>query len=73
MISAAPIQLARLPGSLRKASFSRSMLASLRDRLASETSLEILSPDLPLYNEDEDGERAPDGVRFEMRSRAMPA
>ncbi|MGY3595310.1 chromate reductase [Bradyrhizobium sp. USDA 4341] len=60
---AAPTRLLGLPGSLRKGAFSRATLAGLRDVLPGKTSLEILSPELPLYNEDEDGNHAPDEVR----------
>jgi chromate reductase, NAD(P)H dehydrogenase (quinone) len=63
MTSAASTRLVGLPGSLRKGSYSRATLASLRDILPSTTSLEILSPELPLYNEDEDGNHAPVEVR----------
>src|SRR5882757_5582175 len=63
MTSAVPIRLVGLPGSLRKGSVSCATLASLRDSLPSRTSLEVLSPELPLYNEDEDGHHAPLEVR----------
>jgi len=63
MTSAVQTRLVGLPGSLRKGSFSRATLASLRDSLPNRTSLEILSPELPLYNEDEDGNNVPLKVR----------
>lgn len=63
MTSVVPTRLVGLPGSLRKGSFSRATLAGLRDSLPCRTSLELLSPELPLYNEDEDGNHAPLEVR----------
>lgn len=59
----APIRLLGLAGSLRKASLSRATLAGLRDNLPAGVSLEIVSTRLPLYNEDEDGEKSPEEVR----------
>jgi len=58
MTSAVQTRLVGLPGSLRKGSFSRATLAGLRDGFPGRTSLKILSPELPLYNEDEDGNHA---------------
>lgn len=49
-----PIKLLGLPGSLRKASFSRATLIALRDNLPEKVTLEIHEPQLPLYNEDDD-------------------
>lgn len=63
MTSAVPTRLVGLPGSLRKESFSRATLTGLRDDLSGKASLEILSPKLPLYNEDDDGHHAPDEVQ----------
>lgn len=63
MMSAVPTRLVGLPGSLRNASFSRATLASLRDNLPASAGLEIVSPRLPLYNEDEDGDNAPEEVQ----------
>jgi chromate reductase, NAD(P)H dehydrogenase (quinone) len=54
-----PVRLARLPGSLRQASFSRATLMGLRDNLPEKVELDILDLQLPLYNEDEDGPDAP--------------
>jgi chromate reductase, NAD(P)H dehydrogenase (quinone) len=61
-----PVALRRLvgiAGSLRKGSYSRAILSSLRDQLACTARLEILDPRLPLYNEDEDGAATPQVVR----------
>ena len=49
-----PVRLLGLPGSLRKASFSRATLIGLRDNLPEKVTLEIHEPQLPLYNEDDD-------------------
>jgi chromate reductase len=73
MMPAAPTRLVGLPGSLRKGAFSRATLAGLRDVLPGKTSLEILSPKLPLYNEDEDGNHAPRCGSFGMRSHTATA
>ncbi|MET3971334.1 NAD(P)H-dependent oxidoreductase [Bradyrhizobium sp. S3.9.1] len=62
-MSTVPTRLIGLPGSLREASFSRATLAGLRDNLPASAGLEIVSPRLPLYNEDEDGDNAPEEVR----------
>jgi chromate reductase len=59
-----PTRLVGLAGSLRKASYSRAILSGLRDKLPAAAKLEICDLRLPLYNEDEDGPRAPDGVRL---------
>jgi chromate reductase len=48
------IRLVGLPGSLRKASFSRATLLGLRNNLPEKVSLQICDLQLPLYNEDED-------------------
>ena len=50
----APVKLVGLPGSLRKASFSRATLIGLRDILPEKVTLKILDLQLPLYNEDDD-------------------
>jgi NAD(P)H-dependent FMN reductase len=73
MTSAVQTRLVGLPGSLRNGSFSRATLASLRDSLPSRTSLEILSPKLPLYNEDEDGKLPSRCGSFRMRWHTAPA
>jgi chromate reductase len=59
-----PTRLVGLPGSLRKASYSRATLLGLRDNLPPAVKLEICDPQLPLYNEDEDRSDAPDNVRL---------
>ena len=57
------LRLLGLSGSLRRASYSTAVLRSLQDALASKTRLDIFSlHGLPFYNEDEDGEHAPDSV-----------
>jgi NAD(P)H-dependent FMN reductase len=48
----APVKLVGLPGSLRKASFSRATLIGLRDGLPEKVTLEICDLQLPLYNQD---------------------
>lgn len=58
----APIKLAGLPRSLRKASFFRATLIGLRDILPEKVMLEICDPQLPLYNEDNDRSDASDRV-----------
>ena len=57
-----PIRLLGLPGSLRRASFSRATLIGLRDNLPEKVTLEIHEPQLPLYNEDDDRLNGPDKV-----------
>ena len=57
------IRLVGLPGSLRKASFSRATLLGLRNNLPEKVTLEICNLQLPLYNEDEDRADAPPEVR----------
>jgi chromate reductase len=57
-----PVRLLGLPGSLRKASFSRATLIGLRDNLPEKVTLEIHEPQLPLYNEDDDRSNGPDQV-----------
>lgn len=53
-----------LSGSLRRDSNSTAILRGLRDALAPKVALDIFSlHGLPLYNEDEDGEHAPESVR----------
>lgn len=59
----APVKLVGLPGSLRKASFSRATLTGLRDNLPEKVTLEICDLQLPLYNEDDDRSNAPSEVR----------
>jgi chromate reductase len=58
----APVKLLGLPGSLRKASFSRATLIGLRGNLPEKVKLEISDLQLPLYNEDDDRTDAPDQV-----------
>lgn len=53
------IGLVGLPGSLRKASFSRATLLGLRNNLPEKVTLEICDLKLPLYNEDDDRPDAP--------------
>src|ERR1700743_3186722 len=57
-----PVRLLGLPGSLRKASFSRATLIGLRDNLPEKVTLEIHEPQLPLYNEDDDRRNGPEQV-----------
>jgi chromate reductase, NAD(P)H dehydrogenase (quinone) len=58
------LRLLGLSGSLRRASNSTAVLRSLQDALAPKARLEIFSlHGLPLYNEDDDGEHAPESVR----------
>lgn len=58
-----PVRLLGLPGSLRKASFSRATLIGLRDNLPEKVTLKIHEPQLPLYNEDDDRSNEPDQVK----------
>ena len=58
-----PVNLIGLPGSLRKASFSRATLIGLRDNLPENVRLEICDLQLPLYNEDDGRSDAPAQVR----------
>jgi chromate reductase, NAD(P)H dehydrogenase (quinone) len=58
-----PVNLVGLPGSLRKASFSRATLIGLHDNLPEKVGLEICDLQLPLYNEDDDRSDAPAQVR----------
>ena len=60
------VRLVGLPGSLRKASFSRATLVGLRDNLPERVTLDILDLRLPLYNEDDD---RPDGPADVQRFR----
>jgi chromate reductase len=57
-----PVRLLGLPGSLRKASFSRATLIGLRDNLPEKVTLDIYEPLLPLYNEDDDRSNGPEQV-----------
>jgi chromate reductase len=58
------LRLLGLAGSLRRASNSTAVLRGLQDALAPKAALDIFSlHGLPLYNEDDDGEHAPEGVR----------
>jgi chromate reductase len=58
-----PTRFVGLAGSLRKASYSRATLLGIRHNLPAAVKLDICDLHLPLYNEDEDGADAPDGVR----------
>jgi chromate reductase len=59
-----PLRLLGLSGSLRRASYSTAVLIGLRDALALTIALDIFSlHEVPLYNEDDDGEQAPQPVR----------
>src|SRR5262245_32135678 len=57
------MRLLGLPGSLRKASYSRAVLRGLKVELGAATEFEIRDLRLPLYNEDEDGADAPEIIR----------
>jgi chromate reductase len=57
------IRIVGLPGSLRKASFSRAILLGLRNNLPEKVTLEICDLKLPLYNEDDDRPDAPAEVQ----------
>ena len=57
-------RLVGLAGSLRKASYSRAILSSLRDNLPLTVKLEICDLHLPLYNEDEDRAGGPEQIRL---------
>jgi chromate reductase len=57
-------RLLGLSGSLRRAANSTAVLRGLQDALASRAALSILPlHGMPLYNEDDDGEHAPESVR----------
>jgi chromate reductase len=58
------LRLLGFSGSLRRASNSTAVLRGLQDALAPKAGLDIFSlRGLPLYNEDDDGEHAPESVR----------
>ena len=58
------VSLLGLSGSLRRASNSTAVLRGLQGALAPRTSLNIFPLHrMPLYNEDDDGEQAPESVR----------
>jgi chromate reductase, NAD(P)H dehydrogenase (quinone) len=58
------IRLLGISGSLRRASNSTAVLRSLQDALASKAALSIFPlHEVALYNEDSDGEHAPESVR----------
>lgn len=58
------LRLLGLSGSLRRASNSTAVLRGLQDALAPKAALDIFPlHGLPLYNEDEDGEHAPESAR----------
>ena len=57
------LRLLGLSGSLRRASNSTAVLRGLQDTLTPKARLDIFSlHGVPLYNEDEDGEHAPESV-----------
>ena len=57
-------RLLGLSGSLRRASNSTALLRGLQDALAPKAALSIFAlHGIPLYNEDDDGEHAPESVR----------
>lgn len=56
-------KLLGLSGSLRAQSYSRSVLRALQQALAPEVQLAVRDPALPLYNQDQDGDAAPEDVR----------
>jgi chromate reductase, NAD(P)H dehydrogenase (quinone) len=56
------VSLVGLPGSLREASISRATLVGLRNHLPDKVRLDILNPQLPLYNEDQDRPDGPEEV-----------
>jgi chromate reductase len=62
-MSAETIKLLGIVGSLRRASYSRAVLETVRDRVAGEIAIEIhdLAP-VPMYNADHDGEDKPAAV-----------
>src|ERR1700761_8563915 len=56
-------RLLGLSGSLRRSSYSAAVLRGLRDLLGPKAALDILAlHGLPLYNEDDDSEHAPESV-----------
>lgn len=57
------IQLAGISGSLRRESYSTAVLLTLKEALAGRATVNILSPDLPLYNGDLDGEQRSDAIK----------
>ena len=58
------LRLLGLSGSLRRASNSTAVLRGLQEAVAPKARLDVFSlHGLPLYNEDEDGEYAPESVR----------
>jgi chromate reductase len=58
------LRLLGLSGSLRRASHSTAVLIGLREALAPKIALDIFPlHEVPLYNEDDDGERAPEAIR----------
>jgi chromate reductase len=66
--SVRPIRLLGLSGSLRRASYSTAILRALQEELGSTAHLELGHIDLPLYNEDEDGENAAASVHAFRRA-----
>lgn len=63
-----PIHILGLCGSLRKHSYSRAVLLGLQDALRPGIRLDIVDPDMPLYNLDHDGPASPPSVQ-DLRER----
>lgn len=59
-----PTRLVGLAGSLRKASYSRATLSSLRDHLPMSVEIDVCDLQLPLYNEDDDRADGPEPIRL---------
>ena len=58
------LRLLGISGSLRRSSNCTAVLCGLRDALAPKAALDIFPlHGMPLYNEDDDGEHAPEAVR----------
>jgi chromate reductase len=57
------VRLFGLTGSLRRGSYSTAVLRGLQAALATDVELDIWEPNLPLYNEDDDGPATPESVR----------
>ncbi|HEY0522831.1 MAG TPA: NAD(P)H-dependent oxidoreductase [Stellaceae bacterium] len=57
------VRLLGLPGSLRRGSYSSAVLDGLAAILPPTTEMEIRPLRLPLYDQDEDGERSPAAIR----------
>jgi chromate reductase len=60
-----PIRILGLSGSLRRHSYSRAVLQTLAEVLAPSAQVEVFSlADIPLYDQDKDGEHAPESVHM---------